>query len=77
MTHIHQVAVKEVTQQLINMLTNNIIEDNGTEGFLGWCADGEVFNNLHGGYFDEAMKLATEVAPIIDALTYQHLNFGY
>ncbi len=77
MTHIHKVAVKEVTGQLVNMLVNNVLHDNGTEGFEGWCADGEVFENLHGDYFDEAMALVKQVAPIIDKLTYEYLNFGY
>ena len=37
MTHMHQVAVRRVADQIINMLTNNILEDNGTESFEGWC----------------------------------------
>lgn len=76
MTHIHQVAVKAVTQQVINMLTNSVIEDNGTESFEGWCENGDAFN-LHGAYLEEAVKLMKEVAPIVDQLTYNHLNFGY
>ena len=46
MRHMHQVAVREVTNQLVNMLTNNILEDNGTESFEGWCENGEVFNGI-------------------------------
>ena len=76
MKHIHKVAVREVANQVINMLTNNILEDNGTEGFEGWCEDGAVFN-LHGDYLKEAVALMKEVAPIVDQLTYNHLNFGY
>lgn len=77
MGHLHNVAVKEVAAQLVNMLTNNVLQDNGTEGFEGWCADGEVFDHLHGEYFDEAMALMKEVAPLIDKLTYCYLNYGY
>ena len=78
MTHRRQVAVKAVADQLINMLTNNLIEDNGTEPFEGWCEDGNVFkDNLRGEYFDEAVALMKEVSPLIDKLTYCYLNYGY
>lgn len=76
MTHMHQVAVREVTNQLVNMLTNNILEDNGTETFEGWCEDGEVFN-AHPTYKEECVPLMKKVAPLVDELTYNHLNFGY
>lgn len=74
MTHKRQVAIKAVTNQLINMLYNDIIEDNGTEPFEGWCADGEVFEDLPSEYFDEAMSLLKEVAPMVDDLVYNHLR---
>ena len=76
MRHKHQVAVRAVANQLINMLTNNILEDNGTETFEGWCEDGEVFND-HPAYKEECVALMKEVAPLVDELTYNHLNFGY
>ena len=76
MKHSRQVAVRLVAEQIINMLTNNIIEDNGTEGFEGWCEDGDVFCD-HPTYQDECIKLMKEVAPIVDNLTYNHINFGY
>ena len=76
MTHMHQVAVRAVANQLINMLTNNILEDNGTESFEGWCEDGEVFND-HPSYKEECVALMRKVAPLVDELTYNHLNFGY
>lgn len=76
MGHIRDVAIKAVTGQLVNMLVNDILHNNGIEGFEGWCADGEVFEDLHGEYFDEAMRLVKEIAPIVDTLTYNHLNFG-
>lgn len=77
MRHIHQVAVKAVANQVINMLTNNILEDNGTEPFEGWCEDGEVFNGMAPEYKEECVALMKEVAPIVDDLTYNHINFGY
>lgn len=76
MTHAHQVAVREVTNQIVNMLTNNILEDNGTESFEGWCENGEVFNE-YPAYKEECVNLMKEVAPIVDQLTYNYLNFGY
>ena len=77
MKHIHQVAVREVTNQVVNMLTNNVLEDNGTESFEGWCEDGAVFGHLSQAYREECINLMKEVAPIVDQLTYSHLNFGY
>ena len=77
MKHTRQVAVLHVTEQLINMLTNNIVEDNGTESFECWCENGTVFEKLNGKYHEEAVALMKEVAPIVDGLTYGHLNFGY
>lgn len=76
MGHIRNVAIKAVTGQLVNMLINDVLNNNGLEGFEGWCADGEVFEDLQGEYFDEAMRLAEEIAPLVDTLTYNHLNFG-
>lgn len=76
MAHMRQVAVRAVANQLINMLTNNILEDNGTESFEVWCEDGEVFND-HPSYKEECVALMKEVAPIVDQLTFNHLNFGY
>ena len=76
MKHKRQVAVLKVTEQLIGMLTNNIIEDCGTESFEGWCEDGAVFADAP-LYEEECIALMKEVAPIIDGLTYGHLNFGY
>lgn len=77
MGHIRDVAIKAVTGQLVNMLINDVINNNGIEGFEGWCADGEVFEDLHGEYFEEAMRLVKEIAPIVDTLTYNHLNYGF
>lgn len=77
MGHLHDVAIKEVTCQLVNMLTNDIINNNGAEPFEGWCADGEVFDHLHGDYFNEAMALMKEIAPLVDNLVYRHLKYGY
>lgn len=76
-------AVKMVTEQLINMLSNNVLCDGGAEGFVGWIADGEVFEHeeIEEGeeplQFLEAMSLVQEIAPLVDELTYKFLNVGY
>lgn len=87
-SEVRKVAVLMVTQQLINMLENDICRQNGIEPFEGWCADGEVFlptdengapveEAMETEYVKEAMRLVKEVAPLIDKLTYKFLNLGY
>ena len=76
MTHIQEVAVRAVTEQVINMLENSIVFDNGTESFEGWCEDGDIFAE-HPTYQEECIKLMREVAPIVDQLTFNYLNYGY
>lgn len=76
MKHARQVAVKLVAEQIIAMLDNNILNDCGTEPFEGWCENGDVFSE-HPTYQEECIKLMKEVAPIVDELTYNHINFGY
>ncbi len=79
-TDLRKRAVELVTGQVINMLTNNVLEDNGTESFVGWCENGSVFFDMDGVSEDEAdaaSALMAEVAPTVDELTYNWLNFGY
>ena len=63
--------VKDVVEQVINMLTNNVIESNGSEGFECWCNDGEVFeNNGHtGAELKERKRLVERLAPFVDRLS--------
>lgn len=70
-------VVKAVTEQVINMLENNVLHEYGTEGFLGWIADGEVYNFEDDDDFLSAMELSQEIADIVDNLTYNFLNLGY
>lgn len=65
--------IKAVTQQVINMLYNDIIEDNGTESFECWCVGGEVFVD-NDPELDEddvlrATRLMQNIAPFVDELT--------
>ena len=72
----HNEMIKAITEQVINMYSNNVLEDNGAESFEGWCADGEVFTN--NGYTDEEadamMKLVRDMSACVDALTFRWLN---
>lgn len=64
---------RAVVAQLINMFHNDIIEENGTEPFLGWLADGEVFEL--DGYNDEEVKelmaFAESISLEVDKLVWQ------
>ena len=73
MTERQKAAVVAVTNQYINMLFNNVVNDCGVEGFEGWCGDGEVFNE---DVRDDCIELMHKVAPLIDELTYKYLNLG-
>lgn len=73
-TEEEKAVVIAVTQVLIAMLENNIISDNGVESFEGWCEDGDIFGE---DSHEKCVALMKEVAPIIDDLTFKHLNLGH
>ena len=56
---------QRVAEQIINMLQNNVMFDCGTEPFVGWCEDGEVFD-----WDEDCIALMNKVAKIVDALSY-------
>lgn len=66
-----------VTEQIVNMLTNNIINENGNETFDGWCEDGEVFRTSYPNeteeFYIECDTLMDKVSDLVDKLTYRHL----
>ena len=35
---------KDVIEQVIAMLDNNVFADNGLESFEGWCENGDIFD---------------------------------
>ncbi len=74
MTEEQKAVVIAVTGQVINMLENNVIEDNGVESFIGWCEDGDVFDEKN---YEECVALMRKVAPLVDELTYNFLNLGH
>lgn len=66
-------VTKMVVSQVINMWENNVISDNGCEGFVGWCEDGDVFEGTD-AEIEQATALMKEVADKVDELTYNAFN---
>lgn len=68
--------IKVVTNEICNMLSNDILCENGAECFESWCEDGEVFENE--GYskedIKEIMSFVEEIAPLVDDLVCNKLN---
>lgn len=73
-TREEQAVVAEVTQQLINMLENNVLNANGNEPFEGWCENGDIFDDENR---EACTAMMEKVAPLVDKLTYEYLNLGY
>jgi hypothetical protein len=61
-------TIKKVTEAIIGLLENDILQENNIEGFEGWCEDGDIFDDD-----EEAIALMKEVAPFVDDLTYKGL----
>lgn len=69
-------VIQAVTGQIINMLDNNILGEQGNEHFEDWCQQGEVFDDGEhdDDFINECMSLVKKVSPLIDKLTYEHLT---
>ena len=69
-------VIKAVAGQIINMIDNDVLCENGIEPFELWCADGEVFDDGANDdkFIEECMVLVRKVAPIVDNLTYNYIN---
>jgi hypothetical protein len=64
--------IKDVIGQLANMLENNFCQDYvGSEPFMGWLQDGEVWEdeNLTEEEIKERLDFAKKIAPIVDNLS--------
>lgn len=63
---------KAVARQVMAMLENDVINENGWEPFEGWCSDGEVFDSMNEetgeDFVNGCMNLAREIAPMVDAI---------
>lgn len=57
---------QKVASQIINMLTEDILCESGTEPFVGWCEDGEVFD-----WDEDCIALMKKVADIVDSLSWE------
>lgn len=76
--------IKIVTNELCNMLCNDILCENGVESFEKWCDDGKDFENdgysnfENDGYSKEDIKeimcFVKEIAPLVDDLVCNKLN---
>lgn len=67
-----------VTQQIINMLENDILNENGGESFVGWLEDGEVFrlNGMTEYEVAVAMNLAKYINDEVTSMVYFLEHFG-
>ena len=67
-----------VTQQIINMLENDILNENGGESFVGWLEDGEVFrlNGMTEYEVAVAMSLAKSINEEVTSMVYNLEHFG-
>lgn len=64
-------AKKMVAEQIIGMIDNDILAENGMESFMGWVEDGDTFYATYEGEYTEeqikeAIKLAGEIADDLD-----------
>lgn len=63
-----------VAEQILGMIENNVLNENGGESFIGWLEDGDVFFNADrytDEEIDEAMRLAHEIADLVDELSWK------
>ena len=67
-----------VAQQIINMLENDILNENGGESFVGWLEDGEVFrlNGMTEYEVAVAMSLAKSINEEVTSMVYNLEHFG-
>ena len=67
-----------VAQQIINMLENDILNENGGESFVGWLEDGEVFrlNGMTEYEVAIAMSLAKSINEEVTSMVYNLEHFG-
>lgn len=58
-------VIKNVISQVIAMLDNNVLADNGLESFEGWCENGDIFETDR----NEHIAVMKRIAPAIDDLS--------
>lgn len=63
-----------VAEQIVNMLSNNVLGGNGFESFIGWLEDGDVFfaaEEYTDEEIDQAMELAREITDNLDDISWK------
>ena len=64
----------QVTNALISMLVNDIVEDNGIESFVGWCEEGDIFSEEKNDAVQKrCIEIMNEIGSAVDKLTYNYL----
>ena len=58
-------VIKNVIEQVIAMLDNNVLADNGLESFEGWCENGDIFETNR----NKHIAVMKRIAPAVDNLT--------
>ena len=58
-------VIKNVIEQVIAMLGNDILAENGLESFEGWCENGDIFETNR----NEHIAVMKRIAPAVDNLT--------
>ena len=58
-------VIKNVIEQVIAMLGNDVLAENGLESFEGWCENGDIFETD----IEEHIAVMKRIAPAVDNLT--------
>ena len=58
-------VIKNVIEQVIAMLGNDVLAENGLESFEGWCENGDIFETNR----NEHIAVMKRIAPAVDNLT--------
>lgn len=71
--------IKKVAGQIQSYIENNIINENGLESFIGWCADGEVFDSpdMSEEEIEVAMVLVNNIDTQFTDMVYSHLDIDH
>ena len=69
-------AKKMVAEQIIGMISDNILAENGIESFVGWIEDGDAFYVSYKDKYPEdkikeAIRLAIDIAYLVDNVSWE------
>ena len=63
-------VIKNVIEQVIAMLANDVLAENGLESFEGWCESGDIFETNR----NEHIAVMKRIAPAVDNLNFIIFN---